>query len=64
MQLVQSLRVNREGGQDYNNFPAMFPDFLWLLRDVNLTPTDEKGKEIDARTYLTVKPYIYIYIVI
>lgn len=52
VQLVKGLRVNQEGKEDYNNFPAIFPDFLWLLRDVNLIPTDERGNEIDAKTFL------------
>lgn len=54
MQLVNGLRVNREGSDDYNKFSKVFPDFLWLLRDVTLTPTDEKGNETDAKTFLLV----------
>jgi hypothetical protein len=46
--------VSREGSDDYSKFPSVFPDFLWLLRDVTLTPTDERGKEIDAKTFLLV----------
>ena len=29
-----------------------FPDFLWLLRDVMLTPTDEDGSEISPTDYI------------
>ncbi|CAB4020781.1 guanylate-binding 1-like, partial [Paramuricea clavata] len=52
VQLVNGLRVSREGTDDYNKFPTVFPDFLWLLRDVTLTPTDAKGNAIDAKTFL------------
>ena len=54
VQLVNGLRVNREGSEDYNQFSKVFPDFLWLLRDVTLTPTDAKGNTIAARTFLLV----------
>ncbi|XP_028409815.1 guanylate-binding protein 6-like [Dendronephthya gigantea] len=52
VQLVTGLRVSREGEDDYRKFSTVFPDFLWLLRDVTLTPTDEKGNEIDPKTFL------------
>ena len=54
VQLVNGVRVSREGNEDYKKFSTVFPDFLWLLRDVTLTPTDAKGNEIDARTFLLV----------
>ena len=54
VQLVNGLRVSREGTDDCNKFSTVFPDFLWLLRDVTLTPTDAKGNAIDAKTFLLV----------
>ena len=51
---MNGVRVSREGNEDYKKFSAVFPDFLWLLRDVTLTPTDARGNETDARTFLIV----------
>ena len=35
-----------------NELRRYFPDFLWLLRDVTLQPTDSSGSEISAKDYL------------
>ena len=59
--LVDGLRVSREGSDDYSKFPTVFPDFLWLLRDIILTPTDAKGNEIDARTFLLVSRAVELF---
>ena len=37
---------------DYKNY---FPDFLWLLRDVHLLPTENDGREVTPTEYLVSK---------
>ena len=43
---------DEEDDDDSFDLKDHFPDFLWLLRDVILTPTDKDGKEITPKEYL------------
>ena len=51
-QLSKSIQVKSGEKQQYKHFSNHFPDFLWLLRDVILTPTNGEGKEITFKEYL------------
>ena len=52
--LSQSVSIRAgEDNEDMTDFRAHFPDFLWLLRDVTLEPTDKKsGKSITPAEFL------------
>ena len=52
--LSQSISIRAgEENEDMTDFRAHFPDFLWLLRDVTLEPTDKKsGKPITPAEFL------------
>ena len=49
---MRSGASNDEDDDDSLDLKDHFPDFLWLLRDVILTPTDKDGNEITPKEYL------------
>lgn len=54
---IQSLSLpggNEDDGVDTNKLRSVFPNFLWVLRDVHLTPEID-GVACDFDTYLTKK---------
>ena len=59
-QLATSIAVKDVTGKSSEEDDAFelrnyFPDFLWLLRDVTLLPTDKSGKPISPSEYLKTK---------
>lgn len=41
--------------QEVSKFSEWAPKFMWLLRDVTLEPTDERGTPCHVRDYLLQK---------
>ena len=53
VKLASSVAIKKESTKNsMNELRKHFPDFLWLLRDVTLQPTDENGMEISPKDYL------------
>ena len=53
VKLAKSVAIKKGSkGFNPNELRKYFPDFLWLLRDVTLLPTDENGKEISPTDFL------------
>lgn len=50
--LARSIVINEGQQPSVGDFRTFFPDFLWLLRDVHLTPTNSDGKPISATEFL------------
>lgn len=55
-QLATNIKIyenkNEENPNTSTEYQQHFPDFLWLLRDVTLQPTDRTGKVISPIEYL------------
>ena len=56
VQLIQKIRVHAEGAaaesQGAAELASFFPNFLWLLRDFQLEPKDQAGRELTPTQYL------------
>lgn len=55
LQLASDIAVKDDSENDVNDLRQYFPDFLWLLRDVHLLPTDEQGIQVSPTEYLKSK---------
>lgn len=55
LQLASNISLRSDKENDLNELRCYFPDFLWLLRDVHLLPTDERGTQITPTDYLKSK---------
>lgn len=53
--LANHIVVKQGQSPSVSEFREHFPDFLWLLRDVILTPTNEKGEPITPTEFLKTK---------
>ena len=49
LQLASSIAVRSGEENDANELRHFFPHFLWLLRDVHLTPVNDRGENLCNR---------------
>ena len=56
VKLASSVTIKKGSSKSsINELRKYFPDFLWLLRDVTLQPTDENGSRISPRDFLKTR---------
>ncbi|KAI8491727.1 Guanylate-binding protein 5 [Branchiostoma belcheri] len=55
IKLAKGIAVKKDEKTESTAYSEFFPDFLWLLRDVALKPTDRNGKEITPTEYLITR---------
>ncbi|KAI8491726.1 Guanylate-binding protein 5 [Branchiostoma belcheri] len=55
IKMTEGIAVKKDEKTESSAYSEFFPDFLWLLRDVSLEITDEKGKEIPPTEYLITR---------
>eukprot|EP00058_Branchiostoma_floridae_P027685 XP_002613176.1 hypothetical protein BRAFLDRAFT_73096 [Branchiostoma floridae] len=55
IKLAKGISVKKGQKTKMSAFSQFFPDFMWLLRDVSLKPTDKNDKEISPTEYLKTR---------
>ncbi|KAI8499779.1 Guanylate-binding protein 5 [Branchiostoma belcheri] len=53
--LAEAVSIKKAQKRKLLEYSEHFPDFMWLLRDVSLKPTDKNGKEISPTEYLKTR---------
>ncbi|XP_066280624.1 guanylate-binding protein 1-like [Branchiostoma lanceolatum] len=55
IKLAKGISVKKGEKTKMSAYSQFFPDFMWLLRDVSLKPTDKNDKEISPTEYLKTR---------